>query len=312
MKKYICMIDTPSKMLAHEGHSYEVIKGDVYSESKYTIAFPNLFKEISEEEMILATAVDSVLEKPIDTINEIAKAVDAISKAKFNWMRFLLIGFSILVISAISAYLRIHGIMSVFDIDIKMASILVAGLIVSEFTISSLMLREITSKIHHYINALVLGGIQLILLLISFTFEFSTMSNYIEKQKVAFSVGVNNASMIKDNMNDYDKQIYVLEEQIKITPEEAVSKRAKLSNRLNNLLERKATERDKLSSTVNNKDIVELQKNGVGFSSTAKIIGVDEGKITRYIIIFVAGVLNILYVMFMYGFISEWKRRGKS
>jgi hypothetical protein len=299
-------------MIAVDGHSYQVIEGQVYSESKYTKAFPNLFKEVTQEEIILQESLEDTLAKPLEKIEEVSEKIDIIVNSKFSWYRFILIGFSIMVIVGISAYLRIHGIMSVFNIDVYMASILVSGLIVSEFTISSLMLREITSKLHHFMNVLILGGIQLILIVIAFTFEFSTMSNYIEKQKVAFNVGVNNVSRLNDGMQDYDKQISVLEAQLKITPEDAITKRAKLSNRLNNLLERKNKERERLGLTVNDKELVELQKKGVGFENTAKIIGVSEAQITRYIIIFVAGILNILYIMFMYGFISEWKRRGKS
>lgn len=323
MKKYKCHLDTEQKLLSSNGQEVMFVHGELYTESHFINTFPNLFKEHLEH------TTPKKKSKPIEApqrtkkskpkvttpkkeesvVDTLIEAIQPNTKTEFNWYRFILLGVSILVISAISAYLRIHGIMSVFDVSLVTASILVAGFVVSEFSISSLMLREIKSKFHHILNLVVLGTIQLLLLIVSFIFEFSTMSNYIEKQKVDLSSNTDTVVLVRSKLENYNEQITSLQKQIEITPDDYISKRSRLTSQLNKAIEAKNKESDKLDVLINNKNVNEVKKDGVGFENTAKLLGVEEETVTKSVIMIIAGILNTLYVSFMYGFISEWKRR---
>jgi len=345
MKQYKCKMQTDTKTLSLNNQTLVIKNNEFYAESIFTKAFPSLFIEIHSSDIKGSSNISESLQT-IETSNYDIKTTDyttintninlkdksnfvynfilrqinhiknslAITpkdniKTKFNWFRFILLGLAILVIAGISAYLRIHGIMGVFDVEIYVASVLVAGFIISEFAISSLMLREITSRLYYIINITILGTIQVILLIISFVFEFSMMSNYIEKQKVDGSINNKNIIIIENKLNNYNTQIDMMTKQINITPNSYISKRNKLTNKLNRIVELKNKESDKLRDILNNKNAIQSKKDGVGFENTAKILGVEESFITKGIIVFIAGILNVLYVSFMYGFVSEWKRR---
>lgn len=330
MKHYKCCLSSDTKVLSAGGQQLEFRNNQIYKESVYTKTFPSLFKEVDsvidvvkKEPKKKSTSSSNDItktnnsNKPKDTkkkLSDISKTntsqvINQETKSKFNMFRFLLLGVSMILIAVISAYLRVHGIMSVFDVSLITAFVLVIGFLSSEFAISSLMLREITSKLHHYSNMVILGIVQLVLISIAFIFEFSTMSNYINKQKVDRYATSDNIVLIKESISDYDNQIQNIQKQIDITPKGYITKRSKLTNQLNNIIIKKDNVRDRLSNIINNKENIQLQKDGVGFENTAKLLGVSENTITKTIIIFLAGILNVLYLSFMYGFITEWKRR---
>lgn len=318
MKEFICQIDTETKTVAVNGYNTTLINGKVYSENNKAISlYPHLFNEIKIIDIPDTHLSDQQVEIK-EEINMLPKANDEktaelleIPKKhkNFSWPRFSLLVSAVLLIGFISGYLRVHGISIIFHIDIVLSTVLVLGFIISELAISSLLLREIKSKMHHLANFAVLGIIQLLLIGLSFVFEFSTMSNWVLTQKNEATIVTTKENIHYEKIVDIERQIKAIEEQIKITPEDYMSKRSRLTVQLNKLINKKNEERSKIEEMLVNEEVLDKKINKSGFEVTSTIMGTDEYGLTKGTLIVIAGILNILYVFFMYGFISEWKRR---
>lgn len=319
LKNLKCILDFDTKQVTVGNNMYTLVNGRMYRKSEVTETYPYLFETVeckNESECVVETIIEpTIIEeaiiKPVKktTTKKVEPPVQ--KKVGFNWVRFLLLLSAVLLVAAISAYLRIHGIATIFHIDLVMASILVAGFITSEFAISSLLLREITSKFHHIMNMLVLGGIQVILIAMSFVFEFSTMSNWVLSQKNEVVIIDKKEDLLQQTMNDYDIRIKAVQQQIEITPPDYISKRSRLTTQINTLIEQKNNERDKIQGMLEDSNITDKKIHRTGFEVTSKVLGIDEEGLTKVVLIVIAAILNILYVAFIYGFVSEWKRRGQ-
>jgi hypothetical protein len=115
--------------------------------------------------------------------------------------------------------------------------------------------------------------------------------------------------MYEDSLKDYDSQIKALQMQIDITPMDQITRRSYLTSKLITLTNRKNAKREEISTMYKDVNVTDKKVNRTGMENTAKVIGVSEEVLTKGIVTVVAGILNILYLFLMYGFLSEWKRR---
>lgn len=231
------------------------------------------------------------------------------SKIKFSWSRFTLFTTSAIIIAVISGYLRSHGVATIFKLDITIATIVVIGFIITEFAISSLILRDVKSKLHHFLNIVVLGIIQLILIGMAFMFEFSTMSNWLLTQKNEITVMDKKESIYEDSLKDYEVQIKAIQAQIELTPADQITRRSYLTNKLVNLTNKKNAKREEISTMYADVNVTDRKVNRTGMENTAKVLGISEDLLIKSIVVVIAGILNILYLFLFYATITEWKRR---
>lgn len=346
-KKYICKLDAESKTVAVGDSTLTLINGRQYNESHITEKLPHLFELLEDlvddgvingSNKIKKTKprienkdnnVDNiVVEDNINLTNNIIENnkenIDVkVKKEKikvnkdikedkkiFSWTRLLLLFVSTITIAGISAYLRIHGISIIFKIDILYSAILVGGFVLSEFAIASLLLREIKSTAHAILNYLILGIIQIILIGMSFVFEFTTLSDWILVHKNKTEIVVKQQTTVEDTLKDYDIRIKSIQSQIDITPDTYITKRSKLTIELNKVIEEKNKEKNKIESMLKDTNTTDKLTESNGMESAAKVLHLDDSELTKGVLIIIASILNLLYLFFIYGFMTEWKRRN--
>lgn len=347
-KKYICKLDAESKTVAVGDSTLTLINGRQYNESHITEKLPHLFElleDLADDGIINGSnkikkrkpkiekkdSVDNlgVVEDNINITNNIIEDNQENTDVKvkkekikvinkdikenkkiFSWTRLLLLFVSTITIAGISAYLRIHGISIIFKIDILYSAILVGGFVLSEFAIASLLLREIKSTAHAILNYLILGIIQIILIGMSFVFEFTTLSDWILVHKNKTEIVVKQQTTVEDTLKDYDIRIKSIQSQIEITPDTHITKRSKLTTELNKVIEEKNKEKSKIESMLKDTNTTDKLTESNGMESAAKVLHLDDSELTRGVLIIIASILNLLYLFFIYGFMTEWKRRN--
>jgi hypothetical protein len=343
-KKYLCSMDTDTKTVSVDNNTITLINGRLYNESRVTDLLPNLFvisdsnnivnKEIRKE-VKSTTPVNNNKKKKIITetkvgdkvglgvkvnnkvnnlkkIKKIKKEIiidNTLNKNNFSWARLFILFISTVVIAGISAYLRIHGISIIFKIDLLYSAILVGGFVLSEFAIASLLLREIRSKLHAVLNFTILGIIQVILISMSFVFEFTTLSDWILVHKNKTELIVKQQTIVEDTVKDYDARIKSIQDQINITPDSYITKRSKLTAELNKLMDDKNKEKSKIETMLNNTATADKLTESNGMESAAKVLSVKDDVLNKGVLVVIAGILNLLYLFFIYGFMTEYKRR---
>lgn len=331
MKEFECNIESDSKTVHADGITIELHRGRIYKENHPAVkAFPNLFKEKKSIIDIIEDAVEDLEEALENTLEEKPKTVAPkknVSKGKNldnkkkevapkpkntkdnpSYIKLGLIGLAIVCIVLISGYLRVHGISDMFKISYWASGIVVGSFILSEFAIANIMLSEIKSKVHRAVNFIILGIIQLILIGIAFTFEFGALSNILVKQQNNITILDNKEQILKDNIKDCDFQISTIQKQIDLTSDKRVTEKKRLMSRLIRYTNKRAEANNELKAYYASDSNGSISDR-TPLENTAKVFGVKEDSLMKGIVFALAGILNVLYLSFMYSFVSELKRK---
>lgn len=226
---------------------------------------------------------------------------------------FLLSG---ILVALLSMILRIKGTIELFpSVDVFMASIVIGVFFVSEITLANVLLRFSPKKtFHKYLNYFIIGLVQIILLMLSFTLEFSATASILIQAKNKTEIIKNEKSIIESNIKTIDDKIKAVQTELnKLSEDEKrITLRKNYQKSYDSLLESRKLETTKLENFYKNSDNRKELVDGNGLSNSAELYKIDNMVLGKIISIAIAGVLNVIYLVLIYASVSEyesWRRK---
>ena len=219
----------------------------------------------------------------------------------------VIIFLAVFAIASMSAWLRVTGIVDIFKVSYESATVVVVSFILAEFAIANVFVSDTTSPKNKIVELFALGIIQVVLFSLSFVIEFSALSNKIMVTKNSNEFVINQERALNEQKQALNDQLVLVKGEYANLPENRLSLRQKTLKHLDEINAQKAEVQSKIDKLYSSKENKEQKINGVTLEHTATLLGVSEKDLTKYIVITIAGILNILYVLLMYSGIKEGK-----
>ena len=223
------------------------------------------------------------------------------SLSKKQYMIF----FAVFLIASLSAWLRTTGVVDIFKISYETAVIFVLSFIVAEIAIANVFVSDTTKFRDKFVELFVLGGVQVVLIGLSFILEFSALSNKIMITKNENSFVLSQEASLNEQKQALNEQTTLLKAEYSNLPENRLTLRQKTLKAIQKCNEEKAQVQSKIDELYKDKANAKEKINGVTLEHTANLLGVEEKLLTKWIVITIAGILNILYIMLLYAGIKE-------
>ena len=236
-------------------------------------------------------------------------SLDSFSEDSPYWFSFnkkqALIFTAVFLVACISAWLRVTGIVDIFKTTTETAVIFVGAFLMAEIAIANVFVSDTTQVKDKILEIFILGLIQVVLIGLSFILEFSALSNKIAVTKNLNTFIVSKEVSLNEQKHALNEQLKFIELEYKNLPENRLSLRQKTLKSMDEINKQKADVQTKIDALYSNKKNADEKINGVTLEHTANLLAVDEKTLTKYIMISIAGILNVLYIMLLYAGIKE-------
>lgn len=325
-----CIIDTDQKTIQCGGRVYTIENGELYQATHPAVElFPKFFKEqkVEKPKRTKKVKIETAIEETVQAIDSIIPDLQEETivvkksrtpkespivevKRKTNWFAVFFAIVSIIFVMGASIYLRMHGISTLLKLDYTITAFLVAAFITSEFTISLILFNEFKSKIHKWLNFVLLGGVQVVLICTSYVFEYSALSNMFLSQKNEIHVVDTQKENLEATLKDLDFQISNTQQQLSMCKEKELYRKNSLITKLNSISNKRTKVRNELNEFLTKNQATLSDRTGSENLSTSS--GIDESQIMRTIAMVFAGMFNVLYLILIYFIVAEVKKFRES
>lgn len=217
----------------------------------------------------------------------------------------LLIFGAVFLVAGLSAWLRVTGIVDIFKVSVETAVIFVGSFIFAEIAIANVFVSDTTRLRDKFVEMSVLFVIQVVLLGLSFILEFSSLSNKLAIAKNENTFVIDKERALNEQKQALNEQLQLVKSEYANLPENRLSLRQKTLKSIDDINQQKISVQGKIDELYKDKSNAEQKINGVTLEHTADLLGVPEKTLTKYMMITIAGILNILYIMLLYAGLKE-------
>lgn len=220
----------------------------------------------------------------------------------FNFMptkKQLLIFGAVAMVALLSAFLRVTGIVDIFKISEETAWYIVGTFIFAEIAIANVFISDTQAR-NKIVELLVLGSVQIVLIGLSFILEFSALSNKIAVTKNENTFVIEKEKVLNEQKASLTEQLVLLKSEYNNLPDNRLTLRQKTLKQIDEVNKQKASVDVQIKELYADEENAKQKIHGVTLEHTANLLGVSEHTLTKYMMIIIAGILNILYVMLLY------------